>query len=77
MSPCILLQQFTRQASEGVWQHDMFEKVTEILPPFAVRPLGIETGTKLYISNLDYAVSTDDIKVSSLSVRPPLLPGNS
>ncbi|KAG0504528.1 hypothetical protein KC19_N024400 [Ceratodon purpureus] len=55
---------FTRQASsdhQGVWQHDMFEKVTEILPPF-LRPLGIETGTKLYISNLDYAVSTDDIK---------------
>ena len=27
------------------------------------RPSAIETGTKLYISNLDYGVSNDDIKV--------------
>lgn len=29
----------------------------------AARPSAIETGTKLYISNLDYGVSNEDIKV--------------
>eukprot|EP00249_Psilotum_nudum_P012390 c23752_g1_i3 orf=536-1261(+) len=46
-------------ASDGPWQHDLFEDGAGAAP---VRPLGIETGTKLYISNLDYGVSNEDIK---------------
>lgn len=34
----------------------------------AGRPSSIETGTKLYVSNLDYGVSNDDIKVVSFSI---------
>ena len=31
------------------------------------RPSAIETGTKLYISNLDYGVSNEDVKVCFVS----------
>lgn len=67
----LCLQQFARQAPEGVWQRDLYENVTQVLPA-PVRPLGIETGTKLYISNLDYGVSNDDIKVSSALLLPEI-----
>lgn len=69
----LCLQQFARQAPEGVWQRDLYENVTQVLPA-PVRPLGIETGTKLYISNLDYGVSNDDIKVSSALLLPEIAP---
>ncbi|XP_057772322.1 THO complex subunit 4A [Salvia miltiorrhiza] len=42
------------QAPETAWGHDMF--------PAGGRSSSIETGTKLYISNLDYGVSNEDIK---------------
>ncbi|KAL1544196.1 THO complex subunit 4A [Salvia divinorum] len=42
------------KAPETAWGHDMF--------PAGGRSSSIETGTKLYISNLDYGVSNEDIK---------------
>ncbi|CAN0854028.1 THO complex subunit 4A [Linum grandiflorum] len=40
------------RAPETAWQHDMF----------VPEPPTIETGTKLYVSNLDYGVSNEDLK---------------
>ncbi|CAN1282981.1 THO complex subunit 4A [Linum perenne] len=41
-----------RVAPETAWQHDMF----------VAQPSAIDTGTKLYVSNLDYGVSNEDVK---------------
>ncbi|KAI3937931.1 hypothetical protein MKX01_027858 [Papaver californicum] len=51
-------------APDSAWKHDMF---SDQAAPFqggggGGRASGIETGTKLYISNLDYGVSNEDIK---------------
>ncbi|KAK4408582.1 THO complex subunitA [Sesamum angolense] len=43
------------KAPESAWGHDMFSA--------GGRASSIETGTKLYISNLDYGVSNEDIKL--------------
>ena len=56
------------QAPEATWQHDMF---VDQGPSYGAQPgraSAIETGTKLYISNLDYGVSNEDIKVFLRSV---------
>lgn len=50
------------QAPEALWQHDMFLNDAPAHPTPAGRASSIETGTKLFISNLDYGVSNDDIK---------------
>ncbi|KAF6163578.1 hypothetical protein GIB67_022143 [Kingdonia uniflora] len=53
---------------DSLWQHDMFvdQSVAAAFPMAAAvqgaRSSAIETGTKLYISNLDYGVSNEDIK---------------
>lgn len=49
-----------QRAPEGQWEHDLFEEGASVAP---LRPnTGIETGTKLFISNLDFGVSNEDIK---------------
>jgi len=40
------------------WQHDLFEDSLR-----ASGISGIEIGTKLYVSNLDYGVTKEDIRV--------------
>ncbi|KAI4383841.1 hypothetical protein MLD38_009636 [Melastoma candidum] len=53
------------KAPETAWQHDMFVDQGfggGFQGGVAARGSAVETGTKLYISNLDYGVSNEDIK---------------
>ncbi|WOL01970.1 THO complex subunit 4A-like [Canna indica] len=50
------------KAPDSAWQHDMYAAQTGVFPAPAGRASSIETGTKLYISNLEYGVSNEDIK---------------
>ncbi|KAJ6750194.1 hypothetical protein OIU85_000796 [Salix viminalis] len=50
------------QTPETTWQHDMFTDSPVSASVYPARASSIETGTKLYISNLDFGVSTEDIK---------------
>ncbi|GAB2295738.1 hypothetical protein Dimus_029896 [Dionaea muscipula] len=50
------------EAPEGTWQHDLFASHEVPYPAQVARASAIETGTKLYLSNLDYGVSNEDIK---------------
>ncbi|KAL3518224.1 hypothetical protein ACH5RR_020813 [Cinchona calisaya] len=55
------------KAPESAWKHDMFASDQAMafagqLGFIGVGASAIETGTKLYISNLDYGVSNEDIK---------------
>ncbi|XP_031497386.1 THO complex subunit 4D-like [Nymphaea colorata] len=42
------------RSKDMIWQHDLFED--------SLRAAGIDMGAKLYISNLDYGVTNEDIK---------------
>ncbi|KAJ9548242.1 hypothetical protein OSB04_020785 [Centaurea solstitialis] len=52
------------KAPDASWKHDMFGVADQVMGNVGPggRPSAIETGTKLYISNLDYGVSNEDIK---------------
>ncbi|XVE59225.1 hypothetical protein DITRI_Ditri05aG0028600 [Diplodiscus trichospermus] len=52
----------TAKAPETTWHNDMYSDKGVAFQGQAGRASAIETGTKLYISNLDYGVSNDDIK---------------
>lgn len=65
------------QAPEAAWNHDMFAAADQAFP-FGQAGVGqaassISTGTKLYISNLDYGVSNEDIKVAFFSLSSSFL----
>ncbi|OMO66226.1 hypothetical protein CCACVL1_21260 [Corchorus capsularis] len=50
------------QAPDAAWQHDMFVDDGAGFSAAPGRASSLETGTKIYISNLDFGVSTEDIK---------------
>lgn len=52
----------TGKAPDSAWQHDMYANQTGGFSASVARVSAIETGTKLYISNLEYGVSNEDIK---------------
>lgn len=55
------------KSPDSTWQHDLYtnHQLGGFPPAAPVDNMvsSIETGTKLYISNLDYGVSNEDIKV--------------
>ncbi|XP_010452098.1 PREDICTED: THO complex subunit 4B [Camelina sativa] len=57
-----------QQAQDAMWQNDVFATDASVAAAFGHQAAPIvggssfETGTKLYISNLDYGVSNEDIK---------------
>ncbi|CAL9043907.1 THO complex subunit 4D-like isoform X2 [Musa acuminata AAA Group] len=55
-SPYKIAKSFSR-TKDMIWRHDLFDDSM-----VAAGISGIETGTKLYISNLDYGVSNEDIR---------------
>ncbi|XP_009387818.2 THO complex subunit 4D isoform X1 [Musa acuminata AAA Group] len=55
-SPYKIAKSFSRTKGM-IWRHDLFDDSV-----VAAGISGIETGTKLYISNLDYGVSNEDIR---------------
>ncbi|WOL06604.1 THO complex subunit 4D-like isoform X1 [Canna indica] len=55
-SPYKIAKSFSRE-KDIMWRHDLFDDSM-----VAAGISGIETGTKLYISNLDYGVSNEDIR---------------
>ncbi|XP_020594626.1 THO complex subunit 4A-like, partial [Phalaenopsis equestris] len=50
------------KALESAWQHDMHSNRMPAYSSPATRVSSLETGSKIYISNLDYGVSNEDIK---------------
>ncbi|PON51445.1 Splicing factor-like protein [Trema orientale] len=50
------------KAPETPWQHDLYSDQGTAFSAQPGRASAIETGTKLYISNLEYGVSNEDIK---------------
>ena len=55
------------KAPDTTWHHDMFADQAVAYPAQVGWTSSIETGTKLYISNLDYGVSNEDFKVNEIS----------
>lgn len=58
---------YAAKAPDSTWKHDMYSDQMAAPPPPGAFPAAagrgsIETGTKLYISNLDYNVSNEDVK---------------
>jgi THO complex subunit 4 len=61
------------QAPDAAWQHDMYPAVAAGGGGGGGRVSALETGAKLYISNLDFGVSNEDIKVICFAVSNSVL----
>ena len=58
------IQPITSTTPSGRWKHDLYDGTSSQVPVGVQRTGGVNSTTKLLVSNLDFGVTTSDIQVN-------------